>query len=76
LNRFLYRFVTPTCQACSTSNKPHTTALGLTAGEGVPLTTRSAGIRPRRHRWRDHCAWSADFLQVVGRTLIGRATMM
>jgi hypothetical protein len=29
----------------------------------------------RQHRWQDHFAWSADSLEVVGLTPIGRATI-
>jgi hypothetical protein len=30
---------------------------------------------PRQQAWQDHFAWSADYLQVIGLTAVGRATV-
>jgi hypothetical protein len=57
------------CQGCNNAKYTHTAALDATTGERVPL------YHPRQHRWRDHFYWSADFLELVGRTPIGRATV-
>jgi hypothetical protein len=32
-------------------------------------------FNPRQDNWREHFVWSADKLQVVGLTAIGRATI-
>lgn len=41
-----------------------------------PLTGEIARLfDPRRQRWADHLAWSADGLLVAGRTPCGRATV-
>jgi 5-methylcytosine-specific restriction endonuclease McrA len=57
------------CQGGNNAKYTHTSALDPTTGEQVPL------YHPREHRWHDHFAWSADFLELVGRTPIGRATV-
>jgi hypothetical protein len=57
------------CQGCNNLKYTHTTAVDPTTGERVPL------YHPREHRRRDHFAWSADLLQIVGRTPTGRATV-
>jgi len=57
------------CQGCNNSKYTHTTALDPTTGERV------SRYHPRRHRWSEHFSWSDDFLQLVGRTPIGRATV-
>ena len=41
-----------------------------------PVTERQAPLfHPRKHRWRDHFAWSPDATLVIGLTAIGRATI-
>src|SRR5262249_45320693 len=40
------------------------------SGEQVPL------FHPRKHRWRDHFAWSEDGTEVLGLTPTGRATVV
>lgn len=41
-----------------------------------PETERVVPLfNPRRQRWIQHFAWSEDFLLIVGRTAIGRATV-
>jgi len=42
-----------------------------------PVTGQSAELyHPRRHRWSDHFAWSADFSLIHGLTSTGRATVV
>jgi 5-methylcytosine-specific restriction endonuclease McrA len=38
-------------------------------GHRVPL------FNPRRQRWSRHFAWSKDFIVIIGRTAMGRATV-
>jgi hypothetical protein len=33
-------------------------------------------FNPRLQRWSDHFEWSADGIQIVGLTMIGRATVI
>jgi hypothetical protein len=58
------------CQGCNNFKYTHTTALDPTTGETAPL------YHPRQHRWREHFNWSADLLQLLGRTPTGRATVV
>ena len=58
------------CQGCNNSKYSHTTALDPTTGKRVPL------YHPRHHPWAEHFSWSADFLEIVGRTPVGRATVV
>lgn len=48
-----------------------------TAVDGVDPESgaRVSLFHPRRHRWSDHFAWSADFTRIEGRTPVGRATI-
>jgi HNH endonuclease len=48
-----------------------------TATHGVDPETgeRMALFHPRRQRWSEHFAWSADFTRIDGRTPYGRATI-
>jgi hypothetical protein len=32
-------------------------------------------FNPRRQLWKQHFSWSEDFLQIIGRTPTGRATV-
>lgn len=45
-------------------------AIDPVSGKFVPL------YDPRNHRWGDHFLWTEDLTQVVGRTAIGRATVV
>lgn len=41
-----------------------------------PLTGDDARIfHPRQDRWQDHFEWAEDFLEVIGLSKIGRATV-
>ena len=37
--------------------------------------TRISLFHPRQQTWLDHFSWSADYLQIIGITAIGRATV-
>src|SRR5215475_4647072 len=59
--------------ACPIRNRyksDKTTAVDPETGAVVPLFNR------RTHRWSDHFRWSDDGLRIVGRTAIGRATII
>jgi hypothetical protein len=54
---------------CNLYKGNRTHAIDLQTGRRVPL------FHPRRQKWKRHFAWSADFLHIVGRTQMGRATV-
>jgi hypothetical protein len=58
------------CRTCNERKNARTTAVDPETGETVPL------YNPRTHSWREHFAWSEDGLFVIGRTAIGRATVV
>ena len=61
------------CQACRPCNEHKsdlTEAIDPSTGETVPL------FNPRLQRWSDHFEWSADGIQIIGLTMIGRATVI
>jgi hypothetical protein len=37
--------------------------------------TEQSLFNPRAQKWKDHFEWSADFLDVLGKTPVGRATV-
>jgi hypothetical protein len=57
------------CQGCNRRKYTDTEAIDPISGERVPLS------HPRRNLWRDHFAWSDDFILLIGLTPIGRATI-
>lgn len=57
------------CQGCNGHKYTKQEAADPVTGDIVPL------FHPRRQRWRDHFAWSADALLIVGLTPVGRATV-
>lgn len=57
------------CFPCNRLKWHRTVAEDPLSGEIVRL------FHPRTDRWEDHFAWSPDFLDVRGRTAIGRATV-
>lgn len=57
------------CPACNSHKYAKTYAPDPQTKRLVPL------FNPRRQRWSQHFAWSEDFLQVIGRTATGRATV-
>jgi hypothetical protein len=57
------------CQGCNNHKYTKTEALDPATRATAPL------YHPRRHRWRDHFAWSEDTTLIIGMTPIGRATV-
>lgn len=57
------------CQGCNNHKYNRTYGTDPVTGEAVPL------FHPRRQRWRDHFAWTADGTVVVGLSPTGRATV-
>ena len=58
------------CQACNNHKYTFVEALDPGTGQIVPL------YHPRRDRWEEHFAWSADFRFLLGITPTGRATVL
>jgi hypothetical protein len=57
------------CQGCN--NHKHTRVKARD-----PLTRRLAPLfHPRRHAWGEHFTWSDDYLEIIGLTPTGRATV-
>ncbi len=57
------------CQGCNNHKFTATEALDPSSGFVVLL------YHPRQDNWNEHFGWSEDFLTIVGRTPIGRATV-
>ena len=57
------------CFACNRRKWDRRTAVDPETGETHRL------FQPRRDEWNDHFTWSADGLEIVGLTPIGRATV-
>jgi hypothetical protein len=57
------------CQGCNGHKYTKTVAVDPIMETEVPL------FHPRRDRWRDHFAWSADATRIVGLTPVGRTTV-
>lgn len=57
------------CQSCNGHKYAKTEAPDPRSGKIVPL------FHPRRQRWEEHFAWSADFTKILGKTPTGRATI-
>lgn len=57
------------CFHCNRRKADRLTALDPDAKKQVPL------FNPRQDEWSEHFMWSADGLQVVGLTAVGRATI-
>lgn len=58
------------CQGCN--DHKHTK---IKAGD--PLTGKLASLfHPRRQIWSEHFTWSADYMEVIGLTPTGRATII
>jgi hypothetical protein len=57
------------CFHCNRRKADRLTALDPGSEMQVPL------FNPRQDEWSDHFVWSADGLQVVGLTAVGRATI-
>ena len=57
------------CGGCNSFKHTRVTGRDPISNEMVPL------YNPRQDRWHDHFAWGNDFLQIVGLTATGRATI-
>lgn len=61
------------CLACSTCNG----AKHVRTRARDPTSRRTVDrFNPRRHRWERHFEWSNDWSHIVGKTAIGRATVV
>lgn len=58
------------CSGCNSHKFSRHTAPDPIDGADTPL------YHPRLQRWQDHFAWSEDFIEVVGITPTGRATVV
>jgi len=58
------------CFHCNRRKADRLTALDPDSGGQVPL------FNPRQDEWGAHFAWSAEGLQVIGLTAVGRATIV
>ncbi len=57
------------CTGCNAHKSDRLTIVDPLTGEEVRL------FHPRRDAWNDHFEWSQDFLEVIGLTKVGRATV-
>jgi len=57
------------CPRCNLRKKDVMTVIDPATNMAVDL------FHPRKHPWDEHFVWSADFLEITGRTSIGRATV-
>lgn len=57
------------CQGCNNIKFTKTEAADPESGEMVPL------FNPRIHEWSDHFCWDARFVEMIGLTPVGRATI-
>lgn len=57
------------CAPCNGRKYSRTQARDPVSGDEVPL------FHPRRQSWNEHFAWSANGIEIVGRTPTGRATI-
>lgn len=56
------------CRRCNERRYNFTTGVDPETGTEVAL------FNPRQQQWSDHFIWSADALQIIGKTSTGRAT--
>ncbi len=58
------------CQGCNGFKHTRIKARDPVTGKIVPL------YHPRRHHWAEHFTWSDDYLEILGLTPTGRATVV
>ena len=58
------------CPLCNSHKASKTQAIDPETQNTVPL------FNPRQQNWFDHFEWSADGLKIIGKTPIGRATVI
>ncbi|MEM9887970.1 MAG: HNH endonuclease signature motif containing protein [Bacteroidota bacterium] len=57
------------CQGCNNFKYALTEAIDSITGEYAPL------YNPRKDKWNEHFTWSDDFIELLGISPIGRATI-
>lgn len=57
------------CTGCNAHKSDRLSATDPLTGDDVRL------FHPRQDRWQAHFEWSEDFLEVIGLTKVGRATV-
>lgn len=57
------------CRQCNEYKADKTEAIDRRTGEATPL------FHPRQNIWEEHFQWSADGIEIIGLTAIGRATV-
>lgn len=57
------------CGGCNSFKANRVTAIDPVTNKEAPL------YNPRTHHWQEHFAWSNDYLEIVGLTPAGRATV-
>ena len=58
------------CRLCNNAKSAQTECLDPITGQLVPL------FNPRRQSWSEHFVWSDDGTRILGKTPIGRATIV
>jgi HNH endonuclease len=58
------------CRICNSHKSDKTSSVNPQTGQTVPL------FDPRRQKWSEHFRWADDRIRIVGRTAIGRATVL
>lgn len=58
------------CPLCNSHKSDKTEAIEPETGERFPL------FNPRTQRWSEHFAWADDGVHIVGKTPVGRATIV
>ncbi|MBL7989557.1 MAG: HNH endonuclease [Chlorobi bacterium] len=57
------------CQGCNNRKYNHTEGIDPVSGSIVPF------FHPRFDTWQTHFSWSSDFVEIIGLTPTGRATV-
>ncbi len=57
------------CGGCNSYKSSKVNGIDSVTEKVVPL------YHPRQQQWETHFAWSADYLQIIGMTATGRATV-
>jgi hypothetical protein len=58
------------CPACNEFKGAQTHAIDPVTGRRVRL------FNPRKQKWKRHFRWSADGTEIIGKTAVGRATVV
>ncbi len=57
------------CQGCNNLKYSHIESIDPVTGKSAPL------YHPRQDQWHQHFSWSANYTQLIGLTMTGRATI-